>query len=884
MALLLTGAGAAVVFRDASGEKRSIEMKFASANPSVRVEGEEKLVAISNYLVGSDPAGWITGAPHFARVRYRGVYPGVDPVFHRARERLEYDWVVAPDADPGRIRLVFEGAETLEVDASGELVARSGAFELRNRRVDAFQEVQGVRKPVEVSYHLRGRHEAGIEVGAHDAGEILTIDPVLEYSAVFGGSGTQDPYHMQSFSDSVTGIAVDPQGNAYVAGQSMSFDFSPITYSFGEDTTGGLVAKLDTRGSLVYVTLLSPWIEARGIAVDAQGCAYVVGRGGYSTDNPIPLTRVFLPPQALGGVFIAKLNPSGSAFEYSVLVGGTRGSTGEGIALDADGNAYVTGNTEAADFPVTAGAVQTRLAGQDSNNDAFVLKLRWDGRALLYSTYLGGGRNDTGEAITVDRAGNAFVVGDADSTDFPVTPGAFQKSCVPLGGLAGCVSGFVAKLNPRGAALVYSTFVDNARLRGIAVDTAGHAYLTGSAGPYFPTTPGAFQTSAHFSPTWQSKTVALKLSPDGSRPVYSTFLGGSETEFGGNIAIDPAGNAYVTGRTNSPDFPLVRPLQAAYVAERCFYELITAPCFDLFVAKLNPEGSGLVYSTYFGGSGDEDVRGIAVNGSDAYLAGTGSRDVPATSRTPNGNLMVVKISERADAPVFTAASITNAASHVSGLSPGGIATTFGTGLTVVRGVVAAPALPLPRSLAGTSVIVNGIRAPLLAVANVDGREQINLVAPWEIGTEPVATVQVVNNGLASLPVRVPVLPAHPGVFLIDGVHAAAQHGADYSLVSAARPARRGEVILLYATGLGAVQPPVANGAPAPATPLSTTVATPMVLVGGGSAEVLFSGLAPGYAGLYQLNVRIPEASAVGDVDVVVTAGGQASPPAKLAVE
>jgi uncharacterized protein (TIGR03437 family) len=877
-ALLLTREGASVVFRGASRQKREIRMKFAGASPDVCVEGEEKLTAVSNYLVGKDPARWITGAPHYARVRYRGVYPGADVVFHGVGKHLEYDWVVAPGADPERIRLAFEGAEAVEVDPGGDLVVRSGSFELRHRRAIAYQDVQSVRKPVEARYRVTGSHEAGFELGAYNRGEVLTIDPVLEYSTVFGGSGS-DTHFGHEF-DSVRGVAVDRLGNTYVVGRSASLDFSPATYILGEDATGGFVAKLNPKGSLVYVTILN-LAQVEAVTVDSEGSTYIVSSGLLGS---VPVTTTFLSPQATGGVFIGKLNPSGSAFLYSVLVGGDRGGTGEDIAVDTEGNAYVTGLTESSDFPVTPGAIQPRLGGEGI--DAFALKLRRDGRALLYSTYLGGSRSDWGESIAVDGAGHIFVAGSTNSTDFPVTPGAFQKACVPLGGLAGCSSGFVAKLNPRGSALVYSTFFDGLYFGGAAVDAGGNAYVTGhTIRTDFPTTPGAFQTTARQSSHWPIKAVALKLSPDGSRLVYSTYLGGSETEFGWDIAVDAAGNAYVTGQTNSPDFPLVRPLQAAYVAEQCFYDPPLAPCFDAFLAKLNPEGSGLIYSTYFGGSRDERVRSIAVNGPDVFLAGaSGSTDLPATSRTPKGGLMVVKISEWADEPVFTAASTTNAASYASGLTPGGIATVFGTGLSVANGVLWAPSLPLPRSLAGTTVFVNGMQAPLLAIANVDGREQINFVAPWEIGGEAVATVQVINNGLASLPVRVPVLPVQPGVFLIDGVHAAALHGADYSLVWAERPARRGEVILLYATGLGAVQPLVADGAPAPVDPLSRTVTMPEVLIDGIPAEVQFSGLAPGYAGLYQLNVVVPAGIASGDVEVVVTVAGQASPAAKLVVE
>ncbi|MFB3777840.1 MAG: SBBP repeat-containing protein [Bryobacteraceae bacterium] len=881
--LLLTGQGAYVVFRDPAGKKSAVEMKFAGASPDTRVEGEEKLTAVTNYLVGPDPARWVTGAPHYAKVRYHGVYPGVDLIFRREGERLEYDWLAAPGARLDLVRLAFEGADSVEVDAGGALVVRKGAFELRHRRASACQEVRGVRKPVEVTHRLLGRFEAGLEIATYDPRNALVIDPVLEYATVFGGSGIVRDVIGNYLFDTVNGMTVDRQGNVYLAGLSRSVDFSPFTKSFGADTTGGFAAKLNPQGAVVYVTLISLYSGAEAIAVDDDGCAYLVG-GALLAGIPVPLTSLLLAPQATGGVFIGKLNPSGSAFVYATLVGGDD-STGRAIAVDRDGAAYVTGLTNSTSFPTTPGAVQTRPGSQWSNGDAFLIKLRRDARALLYSTYLGGSNYDGGTAIVLDGDGSVVVAGRTSSTDFPVTPGAFQIACGPYAESLSCGGGFVAKLNPAGTALDYSTYLHSLQVAGIALDSSGHAYVIGDTSRRdFPTTPDAFQATGRFSLPLPSKAVVLKLDQRAGL-VYSTFLGGSNTEFGGGIAVDPAGNAYVAGRTNSPDFPLVRPLQAAYVGEKCFYNGPTVPCFDAFLAKLNPDGSGVDYSTYFGGSRDEHVAGIALNGPDVYLAGTSrSTDLPATSRTPKGGLMVVRISERADAPVFTEASTTNAASFVSGLTPGGAATIFGANLSVASGILAAHSLPLPTSLNGTSVAVNGILAPLLAIADVDGREQINFVVPWTIAGEQEATVQVVNNGLASLPVRVPVLPAQPGMFLIDGVHAAALHGMGYSLVGAELPARRGEVVLLYATGLGAVDPPVADGAPAPADPPSRTLTLPEVVIGGIPAEVQFSGLAPGYAGLYQLNVLVPAGVAAGDADVVITISGQASNAAKLPVQ
>jgi len=233
-------------------------------------------------------------------------------------------------------------------------------------------------------------------------------------------------------------------------------------------------------------------------------------------------------------------------------------------------------------------------------------------------------------------------------------------------------------------------------------------------------------------------------------------------------------------------------------------------------------------------------------------------------------------------PSITRDSVVNAASFEPGVSPGAIATIFGSGLTLLPGVVQAATVPLPRDLSGVSVTFNGIAAPLFAIANLDGQEQINVQVPYEI-SGPKATVVVSNHGLKSAPVEVDVLPAQPGVFSTDGLHAAALHAADFQLVSPARPAHSNELILLYATALGPVETPPATGELVPNAPLSRTTAQPLVTIGGRPATVLFSGLAPQFAGLYQINIRIPPDVPSGDQDLLITIAGRAAKPVKLAV-
>jgi hypothetical protein len=353
--------------------------------------------------------------------------------------------------------------------------------------------------------------------------------------------------------------------------------------------------------------------EAARIAVDAAGHAYVTG---FAESANLPTTLGAFQTTSGGATdaFVTKLNPAGSGLVYSTYLGGSSFEEGSGIAVDAAGNAYVTGSTYSADFPTTPGSYQPTLAG---DQDAFMTKLNSTGSGLLYSTYLGGSGPDVGRGIVVDTAGSAYVTGDTSSTDFPTTPGAFQPA------FDGLQDAFVIKLNPSGSALAYSTYLggsDGESSGLIAVDTAGSAYVTGTTrSADFPTTPGAFQPA--FGGVQDA--FVIKLTPSGSALVYSTYLGGSGTEVGWGIAVDAAGNAYVTGATGSTNFPTTSGA----------FQSTLAGVENAYVTKVAPTGSALLYSTYLGGSSGESSYSIAVDmAGNAYVTGgTGSSDFPTTS-------------------------------------------------------------------------------------------------------------------------------------------------------------------------------------------------------------------------------------------------------------
>jgi hypothetical protein len=377
------------------------------------------------------------------------------------------------------------------------------------------------------------------------------------------------------------------------------------------------VFKLNAAGNaLVYSTYLGGSADdgGNGIAVDGAGNAYVTGTTvstDFPTANPLQATCA-----GISDAFVTKLNAAGNALVYSTYLGGSRYDVGNGIAVDGAGNAYVTGFTDSTNFP-TANALQATFGGGVNGEDAFVAKLNATGHALVYSTYLGGS-DDEGNGIAVDGSGNAYITGRTLLSTFP-TANSLQAT---FGG--GFADAFVSKLNAAGNALVYSTFLggsgDEAG-KGIAVDGAGNAYVTGfTSSTDFPTTNPLQATSG--GGVYGEDAFVAKLNATGNALVYSTYLGGSGDDFGDGIAVDGAGNAYVTGSTDSTDFPTANPLQAT-----------CAGVSDAFVTKLNAAGNALVYSTYLGGSDGDGGDGIAVDGAgNAYVTGfTSSTDFPTAN-------------------------------------------------------------------------------------------------------------------------------------------------------------------------------------------------------------------------------------------------------------
>jgi len=540
-----------------------LRMRLVGGNPRPRVQGLDPGADTASYFLGADARLWRPGVRTFGKAEYEQVYAGIDLVYYGNERELEYDFTVAPGADPRRIRLRLEGARDLRVDGRGDLVLQTPAGEVRFRAPFVYQEDGGSRREIGGGYVIAGRREVGFRVGAYDRTRPLVIDPTLAYAATLGGA----------FNDQASGVAADAAGNAYVVGTTFSLDF-PVAGGFQPTLVGGLdavVSKVSPAGALLYSTYLGGSSDDLGlaIAVDATGAAYVTGSTrstNFPTASPVQGSNA-------GGftdVFVAKISPSGSALTYSTYVGGTDQEAGTGIAVDGLGSAYVTGYTQSGTFPTTVGAFQTAPGGGTCFGsrpcaDAFVVKLSPSGNAYQYATLLGGSGNDNLDvaaapygAIAVDASGNAHVTGVTSSLDFP-TAGPFQAACTTCSTYS--PDAFVTKLNGAGAALIFSSYLggsDSDLGLAIAVDSSGAAFVSGVAGFDFPTTPGALQTA------WGGglESFVTKVSPDGSSLPYSTYLGGSAGDDRANgIAVDPDGNAYVTGTTDSPDFPTDDALQ-----------------------------------------------------------------------------------------------------------------------------------------------------------------------------------------------------------------------------------------------------------------------------------------------------------------------------------
>jgi len=860
--------GAALTLRAGRVEWISRQARVAVAFESTRRgahgQGEEALPGVVNYLIANQSSGWLKNIPTYSRVRYSQLYPGIDVVYYVNDGRLEYDVELARGADPSRIRLRVEGAQGLRVDDAGDLVIATVGGELRQHRPIVYQELNGERRQVAGRYRLRGS-EVRFVLGRYDRSQPLVIDPALTWASYVLPSGSSNAGAAGVALDSagniyLTGtalatngynacfvaklnssgttaayltligapdgdivanaIAVDPAGNIYLAGASDSayfgYYYADTTYLnyYAGYSIDGLVMKLNNAAENL---LFSHYFGGsgtdifNGVALDPADNVYLVGTTN-STDLPVGTSGTTPPAQTtLHGplnAFVVEFSSAGSLI-YSTYLGGTGTDNGAAIAVDAGGDAFITGSTTSTNFPVSSGAYQSTLKG---TTNAFVAKIAPTTGGLVYSTYLGGSANDEGNGIAVDSSGATYITGATSSSNFPVTSGAYQSA---YGSGSSGSNAFVTRLAGSGQSLLYSTYLGGSGTDAgysIAIDSTGNAYIAGSTtSTNFPTS-DAFQSSNQAS-SGIANAFVTGLNASGSGLLFSSYLGGNAAapvpagstnygDYGTAVALNCAAGLVVAGITNSTNFPAT---------------------------------SGAYTPSYPGGAPDAFVAQIA--------AGGGVPDV-----TPGG---IVNNGDYATGPV----------------APGSIVAIFGTGLAPFSQVFSG--FPLSNSLSGATGTVNGVSAPMFYA----GWGQLDMEVPFEIGAGPaaltvsdacgssgqaaftvaqVAPYIVLLNGTPQPAVRNqdnsingPANPAKVGsvvsVYLI-GIGPVSNQPADGA---AASLTQLSPSTLQWSATIG--------GLPSPSSPYS------------------FLGLAPGWVGLDQANVVVPGLS-TGAYPVVITVG------------
>jgi hypothetical protein len=648
-----------------------MRLQLEGGNPQPQITATDLQPGKVNYFIGNDPKKWHTDVPTYAKVKYVGVYPGVDLVFYGRERRLEYDFVVAPGANPSSIALNVNGARSMRISSRGDVVIRVPGGEVQLQKPVIYQQVNGHRREVAGNYILAGNHRVTFSVPRYDRNEPLVLDPVLDYSTYVGG--TSDDY--------ASGIALDGNGDAYIAGISSSTDFPTTSNGFigqplaanVDGAVAAFVAELNPAGTTLlyssYIAGSTPGETAFGIAVNPAGNAVYVTGQTFSPDFPTASTITGFktgnnPGATTGTSFLVKFDPTQSSgansFVYSTFIGGTNGTgtngdIGQAVAVDTNGVAYVTGLTDCSPgtatdlttFPIVGG-FQATLGNANGGGNAFLAKIDTTvsgSSSLVSSSYLGGdavlfpganspGFGDVGFGVAVDSSANAYVMGTTTSSNLGSLTTTGLNLTYPAGNTSNAA--FFAKINTATAgtqSLSYLTYLGGTGPDfGFAIGLGPNnvAYLTGSTDSLnFPVSNGAFQS------TGSASGVVFVSLIDTSKPVVSsltnsTFLGGSGGDDGYGIQADSQGNAYIAGTTSSGDFPVsVGALQTT---------VATGAFGSGFVSKLDPSLSTLLYSSYFGGSGDgnsqdiDSAAGIAIDSSsppNAYIAGqTFSTNLP----------------------------------------------------------------------------------------------------------------------------------------------------------------------------------------------------------------------------------------------------------------
>jgi uncharacterized protein (TIGR03437 family) len=883
----------------------------SSAHPTMQAEDPQS--GVSNYLLGNDPQAWHTGVAQYSRVRYNGIYPGIDAVFYGSDSQLEYDFILKPGATPQQVRLKLEGADSLSLNGQGDLRITIAGHEILQRAPRLYQSRTSsttVSSKTEIPGHyvLLDRNTVGFEVAAYDHSRDLIIDPVISYATFLGGT----------LGDVANSIAADPLGAIYVTGFTNSPNFPTTAGLVTAPATGGqnaFIARLNPAGSgsasLLYSTYFggrsrTAYDDGNAVAVDSNGNAWVVGRT-YSSDFPqLSSFQNQLVTTANCGTtncpdaFVARFSTTGAALLSSYLGGGNYDAA-LSVAVDASGSAYVAGETTSSNLTPRGSAYQSTLRGF---KDAFLAKVSSAG-ALTYLSYFGGDGGDSANAVEADAGGNFVFAGETSSTNLPVSNNAFRNAAPVTG--PNTASGFVARINPNtsgSGGLTYGTYVGgasgNSTVNGIALANS-NIYVAGTTdSASFPVSANAVQgqfqgryaIDTTFTPTGDAFALVLNPSAQGNaQMVYSTFLGGTWNEEARAIAVDSNGRITLAGNTFSFDFPVSdNAIEPRWLA----FDQGTAG----FLARIDPTRAGLaglLYSSYVAGNTSDLLWDMVITptGDQVTVVGqTQSTDAPVTTTayqaafggkdtTQIGDAYVARFDLTSTGPQIT--QFVNGAGCVcvdTGIAPGLIFTIKGKGLGPTSYATAqlAPDGRLTTTLANVKVLVNGIAAPLLYVQ--DG--QINAVAPFAISSAVGRSVfiQVVYNNVAGNLWGVSVKSAAPAIFPYG---AADNHGAilnaDSSINSANLPAQQGTSIQIFGTGEGLASPALTDGQFAnDYSRLPRPLLNVTVTIGGKPAKVDYAGTTPqSFAGFFQVNAVVPTGLTAGPQPIVITVGTASTP-------
>ena len=618
---------------------RSLRIELIGANHSATMSGLGEISGRANYFIGNDTSRWRTGVPAFDRVRVTDVYPGINLIHYGNQNHLEYDFEIAPGVSPDVIAMRFTGADKVAVDSKGELVLSMGGEEIRQPKPVVYQTVRGARKEITGGYVMVDANTVKFSLGEYDRTLSLVIDPVVSYIVLQGGAAD----------DTFWAIATDAQGNVYVAGETTSsglasagvFQTNLAGVLFGHGDV--LVQKLPnvaTNYSTTYSTYLGgiAYEVAFGLAVDAEGNAYVAGYTGstdFPTRHPVQTNIAGTVTPGIGAppldCFVAKIGPQGTNLIFSTYFGGTRDDVGLGLALDSATNIYVAGYTLSTNFPVVNFTMTTNLVGTNvvvttnglaGFEDAFVFKLAASGTNIIYSRYIGGAGRDYATDVAANPAGEPVVVGYTTSSSFPTTTNAIRPLLNGTTNLSLSYDSFVTIAGATNSAINYSSYIggtnDDFAFR-VATDVAGAIYVAGSTrSADFPRTSTNLYSSVTTN-TAQPDVYVSKLSPALTNWNYSVTFGGSGSDEAWDVAVDAAGRAHVVGVTTSVNFPT----NAVMDRLRGTYSGGT----DVFITELNSLGTVLTHSAYLGVETDDAGYAVAVDaGDNIYAAGLSLND------------------------------------------------------------------------------------------------------------------------------------------------------------------------------------------------------------------------------------------------------------------